>query len=138
MRLEALAAAHGPVGPSLPIGRHRGGDGLVLDTVGLVSALVEQRRLGRPAGELAAMFHESLAQGITAMCVDLAAELKLDRICLSGGVFQNALLLARVEDLLRNRDLRVFANQQVPANDGGISLGQALVAASRGSEARLT
>ena len=138
MRLEALAAAHGPVGPSLPIGRHRGGDGLVLDTVGLVSALVEQRRLGRPAGELAAMFHESLAQGITAMCVDLAAELKLDRICLSGGVFQNALLLARVEDLLRNRDLRVFANQQVPANDGGISVGQALVAASRGSEARLT
>lgn len=138
MRLEALAEASGPPETALPVGRHRGDDGLVLDTVGLVYALGEQRRHGRPAGELAAMFHESLAQGITAMCADLATELKVDRVALSGGVFQNALLLARVEDLLRNRDLRVFANQQVPANDGGISLGQALVAASRASEARLT
>ena len=138
MRLEALAAAHWPAGEWLPVRQRQGDDGLALDTVGLVAALVEQRRLGRPAGELAALFHESLALGIAAMCVDLAAGLKLNRVALSGGVFQNALLLARVEDLLRDRDLRVFANLQVPANDGGISLGQALVAASRGSEARLT
>ena len=138
MRLEALAAAHWPAADWLPVGRRQGDDGLVLDTVGLVAALVEQRRLGRAVGELAALFHESLAVGIAAMCVDLATDLKVDRVALSGGVFQNALLLARVEDLLRDRDLRVFSNQQVPANDGGISLGQALVAASRASEARLT
>ena len=138
MRLEALAATSGPGAMPLPVARRRGDDGLVLDTGGLVTDLVEERRRGRQAGDLAAVFHESLAHGITAMCVDLAGELRVDRVALSGGVFQNALLLARVEHLLRNRDLRVFANQQVPANDGGISLGQALVAASRASEARLT
>ena len=69
MRLEALAAGSGPGATAIPVGLLRGDDGLVLDTVGLVTALVEQRRLGRPAGELAAMFHESLARGITAMCV---------------------------------------------------------------------
>ena len=47
-------------------------------------------------------------------------------------MFQNALLLTRASDLLRQRGFAVYANQVVPANDGGISLGQALVAASRG------
>jgi hydrogenase maturation protein HypF len=55
---------------------------------------------------------------------------------LSGGVFQNGLLLSRVEHLLRERDRFVYTNQQVPANDGGISLGQALVAASQTREVR--
>ena len=77
------------------------------------------------------MFHESLARGIAEVCMRLGADLGVDRIALSGGVFQNALLLARVERLLRERDLLVYTNQQVPANDGGISLGQAQVAASQ-------
>ena len=57
----------------------------------------------------------------------------VDRIALSGGVFQNALLLSRLAGLLRESSLFVYTNQQVPANDGGISLGQALVAASQPS-----
>jgi hydrogenase maturation protein HypF len=80
------------------------------------------------------MFHESLARGIAEVCARLSGELELDRVALSGGVFQNALLLARVESLLRDRALIVYTNQQVPANDGGISLGQALVAASQPRE----
>jgi hydrogenase maturation protein HypF len=80
------------------------------------------------------MFHESLAHGIASMCGRLSTDLDVDRIALSGGVFQNALLLNRVERLLRERDLFVYTNQQVPANDGGISLGQALVAVSRTQE----
>ncbi len=61
----------------------------------------------------------------------VGAENGVDRMVLSGGVFQNSLLLSRVEVLLRERGLFVYTNQQVPANDGGISLGQALVAASQ-------
>ena len=64
----------------------------------------------------------------------VGSELGIERVALSGGVFQNALLLARVEQLLRERDLLVFANHEVPSNDGGISLGQALVAASQTGE----
>jgi hydrogenase maturation protein HypF len=131
MRLEAIAATAGDVAtseiPDMPLG----GDPLVLDTVHLVRMLVQQRRRGRPREVLAAMFHESLARGIAEVCMRLGADLSVDRIALSGGVFQNALLLARVERLLRERDLLVYTNQQVPANDGGVSLGQALVAASQ-------
>jgi hydrogenase maturation protein HypF len=135
MRLEALAAPLSHIVAAEAVDTLAGADGLVLDTVRLVAALVRERGRGRPVDELAAVFHESLAQGISRVCVRLGSELGIDRVALSGGVFQNALLLARVEQLLRERDLVVFANHEVPANDGGISLGQALVAASRAGEA---
>jgi hydrogenase maturation protein HypF len=138
MRLEALAASGSATDVSsieaIDIESH--GDPLVLDTVQLVRVLFRERRRGRPAHELAAMFHESLACGITNVCVRLAAASSVNRVALSGGVFQNSLLLGRVEHLLREHDLFVYTNQQVPANDGGISLGQALVAASQTREVR--
>ena len=135
MRLEALAAAAGDLAPADTLEVESGGDPIVLDTAGLVGRLFRERQRGRPAPMLAAMFHEGLARGIAGVCVRLSGEFAVDRVALSGGVFQNALLLARVENLLRDRALIVYTNQQVPANDGGISLGQALVAASRVREA---
>jgi hydrogenase maturation protein HypF len=134
MRLEALAAAAGDLPAIDTWDIESGGDPIVLDTAGLVERLFRERQRGRPAAMLAAMFHESLARGIAGVCARLSRELELDRVALSGGVFQNALLLARVESLLRDRDQIVYTNQQVPANDGGISLGQALVAASQPRE----
>jgi hydrogenase maturation protein HypF len=80
---------------------------------------------------LAARFHESVAVAVTAACRRLCGENGLRRVALSGGVFQNALLLERVDTLLREAGLEVYSNRLVPANDGGISLGQALVAAAR-------
>jgi hydrogenase maturation protein HypF len=135
MRLEALAATVDQPVAAEVVDTLDGGDGLVLDTVQLVASVVRERGRGRPVDELAAVFHESLAQGISRVCVRLGSELGIPRVALSGGVFQNALLLARVETLLRERDLLVFANHEVPSNDGGISLGQALVAVSRAGEA---
>jgi hydrogenase maturation protein HypF len=136
MRLEALATAAGALSgvkaPDVP----SYGDPAVLDTVHLVRTLVAERRRGAPAGLLAAQFHESLARGIASLCVALSAQLGVQRVALSGGVFQNALLLSRVEHLLRERDLFVYTNRLVPANDGGISLGQALIAASHNREVR--
>jgi hydrogenase maturation protein HypF len=134
MRLEALAASAGDIAAHEAVDTALAGDPLVLDTVHLVAMMVRERERGRPVEELAALFHESLARAISAACARLAAELGVARVALSGGVFQNALLLARVEQLLRDRDLRVYANQLVPANDGGISLGQALVAASQAQD----
>jgi len=99
-----------------------------------VRTLFQARQRGRSPEALAAIFHQSLACGIVSMCVRLSSELGVDRIALGGGVFQNVLLLNRVERMLRERELFVYANQQVPANDGGISLGQALVAASQARE----
>ena len=133
MRLEALAAEIGPGAVDAIEVRSRG-DPLVLDTVGLVAALVEERRSGRPAAELAAVFHESLAQAVLGACLTLGRRHGVDRVALSGGVFQNALLLSRLERLLQEHDLKVYSNHLVPANDGGISVGQALIAAALESE----
>jgi hydrogenase maturation protein HypF len=132
MRLEALATWAGEPSTSdyLDVGLSDGHPA-VLDTVQLVRTLFLERQRGREVEALAAMFHESLARGIVNMCLRITADVGVNRVALSGGVFQNALLLSRVRLLLRERGLFVYTNQQVPANDGGISLGQALVAASQ-------
>jgi hydrogenase maturation protein HypF len=134
MRLEALAISAGALSAVEAPDMAYDGNRAVLDTVQVVRTLVGERRRGVPAALLAAMFHESLARGVASACVRLTSELGVQRVALSGGVFQNALLLSRVEHLLRERDLFVYTNHQVPANDGGISLGQALVAASQRRE----
>jgi hydrogenase maturation protein HypF len=134
MRLEALATSAGDLAGVEHLDISLEGEPLVLDTVGLVQSLCRARQRGRPVAELAAIFHEGLARGIASMCARLSTDLGVGRVALSGGVFQNALLLNRVERLLRERDLLVYTNEQVPANDGGISLGQALVAASQARE----
>ncbi|WP_337310102.1 carbamoyltransferase HypF [Candidatus Aeolococcus gillhamiae] len=130
MRLEALARTV-PVGSvaAIPVQHH--GSPMVLDTHVLVAELVAQQRAGRDVGQLAATFHESLAAGAASACSDLAEASGVTRVALSGGVFQNALLLTRTTALLRARSLTAYTNHAVPANDGGVSLGQAFVAASR-------
>ncbi|MGD0834291.1 MAG: carbamoyltransferase HypF [Candidatus Dormibacteria bacterium] len=134
MRLEALAAGAGEPDQVQPLPVGMRGDPLVIDTVSLVVALARERERGRPAAELALLFHESLAQAVAEAVTRLGAECGVDRVAMSGGVFQNALLAGRLEALLRQRGLSVHANSAVPANDGGISLGQALVAVSQRPE----
>ncbi|HSP64698.1 MAG TPA: hypothetical protein VLO10_00775, partial [Candidatus Deferrimicrobium sp.] len=130
MRLEALARTV-PAGSVETISVRCCGTPLVIDTPSLVMALVERHRAGRSAAELAAAFHESLAVAVASACAELADTTGATRVALSGGVFQNALLLARTSALVRERTLDVYTNHAVPANDGGVSLGQAFVAASR-------
>ena len=138
MRLEALAAPIDLAGvePLQAIGMAGSAPGspLVLDTIALVRGLLAEQRRGRPQAELAAAFHESLAQAVASACNELRVRTGVRRVALSGGVFQNALLSSRLERLLRERDFDVYCNQQVPANDGGISVGQALIAAALDSE----
>lgn len=105
-------------------------DGLVLDTPVLFAALVEGRRAGRSPAELAARFHNGLAAALIEAARVVAAERGLGTVALSGGCFQNALLMARVRSGLQAAGLRVLVHRHVPPNDGGISLGQAAVAAA--------
>jgi hydrogenase maturation protein HypF len=128
MRLEAIAATAGALGGVAPIAVPSGGTPLVVDTTALLRALVAESMRGRPAAELAAVFHESMAHAIARTCHALCRRHGVARVALSGGVFQNALLLKRTTALLRDRGLQVHTNCAVPCNDGGVSLGQALVA----------
>ncbi len=88
-----------------------------------------------PVGVIAARFHKGMAIAIVRMVQRLraahAADAKLDTVVLSGGVFQNRILLEQLVHRLGHAGLTVLTHRQVPANDGGIALGQAAVAAAR-------
>ena len=82
-----------------------------------------------PAPIMAARFHRGLADAVVEMAARLAHG--IETAVLSGGAFQNRILLELVMEGLRTRGFRVLAPRQVPANDGGLSLGQAVIAAAR-------
>jgi hydrogenase maturation protein HypF len=100
---------------------------LVLDWRPLVEAVLADRRRGTPGSIVAARFHNALAEGIERV----AQELGQTVVALSGGCFQNRLLVERVQSRLEAAGLRVLLHRQVPPGDGGISLGQVAVAAAR-------
>jgi hydrogenase maturation protein HypF len=83
---------------------------------------------GRPVGHIAALFHNTLAAIVVEVCRRLGAAERLRRVCLSGGTFQNVYLLERTVAGLRSSGFEVFLHSKVPPNDGGISLGQAVIA----------
>ncbi len=97
----------------------------------LIAAAVDDLALGVPAERIAARFHNGVAALIEDGCVLLREEYGLSTVALSGGVFQNLLLLDRTVNRLESAGFRVLLHSRVPCNDGGISLGQAVVAATR-------
>jgi hydrogenase maturation protein HypF len=103
--------------------RIRGGD--------LVQAMVDDLEAGTAAGVIAARFHHGVAALIEAGCLLLRERTGLGTAALSGGVFQNTLLLNRTVSRLEARGFAVLVHSRVPCNDGGISLGQAVIAAAR-------
>jgi hydrogenase maturation protein HypF len=84
-----------------------------------------------PSEVIAARFHIGLAAGIARLAIDLAHHRGIERVVVSGGVMQNRLLLTEVARRLREYGLDVLMPRRVPANDGGIALGQAVIAAAR-------
>lgn len=97
----------------------------------LVRAVLEELRAGVDRAAIAGRFHTSVAELVAAGCVRIREDTGLDTVALSGGVFQNQLLLGRTADLLAQKGFAVLVHRRVPPNDGGISLGQAAVAAAR-------
>ena len=108
-----------------------GGDPLRVDGAGLVRAAAGDLGAGVSAPVIAARFHNGVAALIEETCVTLRDRCGLDAVALSGGVFQNLLLADRVVSALVGRGFRVLTHRRVPCNVRGISLGQAVSAASR-------
>jgi hydrogenase maturation protein HypF len=94
----------------------------------LLSAVIEDLHQGISQGEISVKFHNTVARMINEMCHLIADETSVRQVALSGGVFQNRLLLRKTVSLLESSGFRVFTHRQVPCNDGGISLGQAVIA----------
>jgi len=94
----------------------------------LVSAVIEDLRQGISKGRISVKFHNTVARMINEMCHLIADETGVNQVALSGGVFQNRLLLRKTVSLLESSGFQVFTHRHVPCNDGGISLGQAVIA----------
>jgi hydrogenase maturation protein HypF len=103
----------------------------VLDPKPCWEGLIGDLRQGVSQGIIAARFHRGLAQALVTLARDLAGRSGVARVALSGGVFQNRILFDLVRDGLCDAGLRVLTHRQVPANDGGLALGQAAIAAAR-------
>lgn len=105
--------------------------GWLLDTRPLFEALLRDLRDAVPVNVISQRFHNGLAETFARLAGCLRDRTGLNRVCLSGGTFQNVYLLERLLARLEADGFEVFTHVEVPAGDGGLSLGQALVAAHR-------
>ena len=101
---------------------------------GAVEALTADALVGVPIQKISARFHNGLAEVCRVICLEMREKFGINEVALSGGVWQNITLLGRVLSLLENDGFRVYIHQEVPTNDGGLSLGQAVIAARRLSD----
>ncbi len=115
---------------ALPYALARAGGLLVYDPRPTLAALLAGRAAGRSVGTLAAAFHETVAELTRELCADAATATGIRTVCLSGGVFQNRRLAGALLRRLARDGFEVFINRRVPVNDGGISYGQAAIAAA--------
>jgi len=96
----------------------------------LIRGVVADVQNGVPIGQVSARFHQTLIYMFADLCDVIGKQHGLKRVVMSGGCFQNAILLTGMINELQSRQFEVFTHRQVPANDGGIALGQAVVAAA--------
>jgi len=126
--VELEMAAEEAVSEAYPWPVGNGRFPLAIDWSYPLEAVISDLKVGVPVPVISARFHNSVAEMIAGTCSLLREKTGLDRVVLSGGVFQNIFLLGRTLMQLRQLEFQPFIHHQVPCNDGGVSLGQALVA----------
>jgi hydrogenase maturation protein HypF len=127
-------AAEGSATREYPFDLTADGERLTIDTRPLIKAIVKDLLQGRPAGHVAGRFHRTVAASVAALCRVIKMQTNIHRVCLAGGVFANDLLVSDVGARLTSHGFEVFVPRQAPAGDGGLSLGQVLVAHARLTE----
>lgn len=103
----------------------------LLNTEALVKQIVEAKLQGTDSGALAYLFHQTLAEQIVAVCIEARKSSGRNKTALSGGVFQNRLLLHLTEERLGQEGFEVLRHYMIPPNDGGIAIGQAAYGMNR-------
>jgi hydrogenase maturation protein HypF len=129
--LEGIARLDEAGAYPLPIIGEGAEAALLLDARETIRAVGADTAAGTPVEAIAARFHNALAAATARACAAAAERRAVGAVVLSGGVFQNRLLLERTSAALRANGLRVLVPERLPPNDGGISYGQAAVAAAR-------
>ncbi len=128
IELEAAIDVAGDSG-GYPFGVRKEGDEWIIDSRPMFQALVGDLREGISPGAISRRFHLGFV-GVLAQVAEMVRESSgLDRVCLSGGSFQNCFLTEHLQRQLEQKGFSVFTQSEVPCGDGGLSLGQAAVAA---------
>jgi hydrogenase maturation protein HypF len=104
---------------------------MIIDPAPLLRGVVADLLAGVEVGVISARFHNTIAAIVAAVCGAARQKTGVGRVALSGGCFQNVYLLGRTIDALEREGFQVLIHHLVPANDGGIALGQAVVANAR-------
>ncbi|HEX8976877.1 MAG TPA: carbamoyltransferase HypF [Solirubrobacteraceae bacterium] len=130
IEFEAACAGAGPISP-YPLPVLSGPDGLILDPLPMISAVLGDLGADVAIGVIASRFHAAVAGATVSACARACEAANVDTVVLSGGVFQNRRLLESCLAGLREQRLRVLIPQLLPAGDGGIAFGQVAVAAAR-------
>jgi hydrogenase maturation protein HypF len=130
MELEAMAGITRAEPLDFPL-IEGSGELPALDPVPLLKALAREKRRGAPIPQLAARFHETLAEASSRLALRLCAVRGLERVAVGGGCFQNARLLSSTRRRLEEGGMEVLTPSALGPNDGAVSYGQAVVAAAR-------
>ena len=101
---------------------------IIVDPDPIIEAIVEDLKRKESPAIISTRFHNSIVRVISRMAKMMRQDNGLSHVFLSGGVFQNTLLLGKAWDILKEDGFKVYVHQKVPSNDGGISLGQAFYA----------
>ncbi len=128
IELEMLACEAPDETGSYPITTTEQSDIRIIKLKELLLAVITDLQHGVDKATIAARFHNSIALMIVELCREISNKTGINQVALSGGVFQNRLLFRKTVDLLENGNFEVLAHRKVPTNDGGISLGQAVIA----------
>ena len=106
------------------------GEPLRFDWREMIRAMETDRKAGVPVGELAGRFHNTLVDAAVQTCLAAREKTKINDVALSGGTFQNMILMRKLPAALEQQGFRVWRHRRVSTNDEGISLGQAMIAAA--------
>lgn len=101
-----------------------------------INSIIKDLQAGVPKEVIASRFHETIANVVLEACIRISKYTGLNKVVLSGGVFQNMILLDKCVTKLEGRGFNVYLHSRVPSNDGGIALGQAVMAIARVSRGR--
>lgn len=130
-----LEMASGMAGDQGAVGQYEfgvdGGKPMIVRLEGILRGVLEDVRRGKGGAAIGLRFHHTVAAIICEVCDRVAGTTGLRTVALSGGVFQNRLLFRLVVPMLESRGFEVLTHRLVPCNDGGVSYGQAAVAAAR-------
>jgi hydrogenase maturation protein HypF len=126
--LETLAAGEAGEAGSYPFVVIEQDGTSIIKVRDLFSAIIGDLQSRTPKAVIAARFHNTIGRLITELCQKISSSTGITGVALSGGVFQNRLLLRQTTARLESTGLNVYTHRQVPCNDGGISLGQVVIA----------